>query len=219
MRAHHLPVTRTARFFTLGPADDPPRECWIAFHGYGFLAERFARGFKPIDDGARLIVVPEGLSRFYVRGTAGKIGASWMTSEDREAEIRDQVAYLDALVGHLGLAASATHLLGFSQGAATACRWVALGKVVPTRLVVWGGSIPPDLDWDRDGERFRHLEEVVLVTGTRDRYTPPGLLDRHAALLEAHGVSHRTIVFQGGHRLDTGTLRALATDGGPPTFP
>ena len=213
MRARHLVVPRTARYYAAGPTDRTPSEAWIVFHGYGFLASRFARAFEPIDDGNRLIVVPEALSRFYLAGTAGQVGASWMTKEDRDREIHDQVAYLDALADHLNLDGIPTHLLGFSQGSATACRWLARGRVTPLRLIVWGGEIPPDLDWRAAGERFRRLDEVVLVTGTDDPYAPPGALEAFAGLLTRHRVRHRTMVFPGGHRIEPGTLQRLATGG------
>jgi hypothetical protein len=46
-------------------------------------------------------VAPEGLSRFYFEGgfhgPGSKVGATWMTREDRLAKIEDYVGYLDAL--------------------------------------------------------------------------------------------------------------------------
>ncbi len=63
---HSLVVPRTARYYTLGPTHGFPRELWFVCHGYGQLAERFLRQFAPLDDGTRLIVAPEALSRFYL---------------------------------------------------------------------------------------------------------------------------------------------------------
>lgn len=89
---HHLTVERTARYWTLGEAESA-EEVWVVLHGYKQLARRFIRRFKPLDNGRRLIVAPEGLSRFYVspsegrHGVASVVGATWMTREDRRAEI------------------------------------------------------------------------------------------------------------------------------------
>src|ERR1051325_10016453 len=49
--------------------------------------------------GRRRLVAPEGLSRFYLseRATERRVGASWMTREDRLAEIADYLGYLDAV--------------------------------------------------------------------------------------------------------------------------
>ena len=95
MQEHRITVSRAARYFTLGRLE---REVWFVLHGYGQLAGRFLRHFDPIDDGSRLVVAPEGLSRFYVsENSAERVGATWMTKEDRLAEIDDYVRYLDAV--------------------------------------------------------------------------------------------------------------------------
>ncbi|HXI21618.1 MAG TPA: hypothetical protein VNH46_11055, partial [Gemmatimonadales bacterium] len=148
MTEDHLAVSRRARFFSLGPAPDAA-VLWIALHGYGQLAARFLRELEPVADGRTLVVAPEALSRFYLEtardGRHGeRIGASWLTREDREAEIADTVGYLDALLRHL-LAGRASRpaigVLGFSQGGAAAVRWVARGEVRPARLVLWGAGL------------------------------------------------------------------------------
>src|SRR3712207_4878931 len=97
----HIAVTRTARYYTLGANVMAPREVWFACHGYGQLAGYFARHFEALDDGTRMIVVPEALSRFYFgeargqHGAEAMVGATWMTREDREREIEDHVHYLE----------------------------------------------------------------------------------------------------------------------------
>jgi len=63
VQEHRITVSRSARYFTLGR---PDREVWFVLHGYGQLAARFLRHFEPLDDGTRLMVAPEALSRFYL---------------------------------------------------------------------------------------------------------------------------------------------------------
>ncbi len=209
MREHHLDVRRTARYVTLGPTDSSVALVF-AFHGYGQLAATFATALAPIDDGARTIVVPEGLSRHYRDATSGEVGASWMTREDREHEIGDYVAYLDAVFdAESGVTDSQPmDIIGFSQGSATAWRWIAAGRVRPRRLIAWGGEIPPDLDWAAMGDRIRTVE-VTLVAGTTDQYATPDRMARDAATLDAQAVRHSTITFDGGHRLDARVLGEL----------
>src|SRR5690242_1913739 len=151
MEEHHLSVARTARYFTLGSPGPGTRELWLVCHGYGQLASRFLRPFSALDDGTRLIVAPEGLSRFYSDPNQHeRVGASWMTREDRLTEIDDYVRYLDAVHAEVrsagGGGTSRLVVLGFSQGVATACRWVARGSVPVERLIAWGGELPPELD-------------------------------------------------------------------------
>src|SRR5712692_3984827 len=120
MQEHRLAIARTARYYTLGALGPATRQVWFVCHGYGQLAGRFLRHFAPLDDGSRVIVAPEGLSRFYLteRAAERRVGASWMTREDRLAEIDDYVHYLDAVQtavaasGHP--APAAVHALGFS---------------------------------------------------------------------------------------------------------
>ena len=109
----HLPVTRRARLAVqrgAGPPAEgsPPAggfsELWVLLHGYRQLAPRFLRHMRALHAPHRLLVAPEGLSRFYLEGRPGPhrggdpVGASWMTREDREAEILDYVEYLDRVV-------------------------------------------------------------------------------------------------------------------------
>jgi predicted esterase len=218
-REHHLPVTRTARYFTLGPLDGAPTQLWIACHGYGQSAARFLRHFAPIDDGSRLIVAPEGLSRFYVEETNGgthaeaRVGASWMTREDRLSEIDDYIGYLDALVVQLradyDLSSARVIALGFSQGVATVCRWVERGRSRVDEVILWAGAMPPDLDLDRPVHPLRALHPIVVV-GDTDQYATPEALAGHEARLRERGIEYEMMRFAGGHRLDYDTLRALA---------
>src|SRR5690349_17842894 len=99
MQEHHISLSRTARYFTLGNSSSGVGEVWFACHGYGQLAGRFLAKLRVLDDGRRYLVAPEGLSRFYLSEspTERRVGASWMTREDRLAEIDDYVRYLDAV--------------------------------------------------------------------------------------------------------------------------
>ncbi len=126
MEEHHLTVPRTARYHTLGDADSATH-IWIALHGYGQLARFFLRPFTGSESG-KLIAAPEGLSRYYTDAEHSRVGATWMTREDPDHEIADQISYLDRLVEHLrslcppGIPVS---VLGFSQSVATDGRYRA----------------------------------------------------------------------------------------------
>ena len=213
---HHLVVPRTARWYSLGAPGAPER--WIACHGYGQLAVKFLRAFAPLDDGTRRIVAPEALSRFYLDAAAGRaaeprIGASWMTREDREHEIADQGSWLDAL--HQALdredrgATGRLVVLGFSQGVSTVCRWLARGRVRADRVILWAGSLPPELDLGDAALFLRHVE-VALVAGDADTIVPAAVVEAQAAALRAAGIACTLHRFAGGHAIDAGTLRALA---------
>jgi predicted esterase len=211
MREHHLPVSRTARYFTLGSPNEP-REVWFVCHGYGQLAARFLERFQPIERADRLIVAPEGLSRFYLtdRPAERRVGASWMTREDRLHEISDYIAYLDALHDHLVPARAHVTALGFSQGSATVSRWVGIGSKRTDRLIVWGGEIPPDLDLAGNaGARLRGVR-LTMVYGNRDEYFTPKIVTATEQRLRESRIEYELVPFDGGHEIEDATLRALA---------
>lgn len=174
---HRLTTVRRARYYTVGGGDVAPAEAWIVLHGFGQLAGGFIRYFQHIASAERLIVAPEALNRFYTEsGSSGshsdaRVGAAWMTREDRENEIRDYVDFLDAVHARIAGAGRVT-ALGFSQGVATAARWVTLGTSRVDRLIVWAGQLPPDLDMDR--LRSRLPGGIVSMWKGRPTSMPPG---------------------------------------------
>ncbi len=212
---HHIEVRRTARYWTLGPASGAT-SFWLVLHGYKQLARRFLRRFEPIDDGHTRIVAAEGLSRFYIDKAPGRhgpesvVGATWMTREDRDAEIDDYVAYLSRLTAHehAGSPAAPKTLLGFSQGVATAARLAVFGSVRFSRLILWGDTLPPDLDMAATAVRLGGLE-LILVRGSTDGAVGGARAEEEARRLDAAGIAYRRVAYQGGHDVDAEALRGL----------
>jgi len=213
---HHLSVSRSARYYTLGQTGPSLREAWFLCHGYSELARPFLRRFESLDDGTRLLVAPEALSRFYLDARAGRppqrIGASWMTREDREREIADYLGYLDALYDRCreawGDRPVTVRVLGFSQGAATAVRWAVHGRAAPAEVVLYGALLPPDI-LPGDLRSLRPTLRVVLVGGDRDELLDHAELANQVAALKAAGVESRLIRFEGGHRIEPTVLQQL----------
>ena len=206
---HHITVPRTARYHTLG---DPStaRALWIVLHGYGHLARYFLREFEGLED-ELLIVAPEGLSRYYADREHTRVGAAWMTREDREYEVADQLTYLDRLASVVAARCAPKtplHVLGFSQGVATACRWTALGATPVHRAVLWGGSLPPDIPDAAIQERWRDIT-IDLVHGEKDPVVPLEILGQSEAKLRSAGARYAIHRFDGAHALDKLLLQRL----------
>ncbi len=214
--AHRVTVERSARVYTLGNVQAP--EAWVVLHGYGQLAARFIRNFADIAGPQRVIVAPEALNRFYFElprvggppAAERRVGAAWMTREDREAEIADYVAYLDRALSTIAPKVQTVSVLGFSQGVATACRWVALGSTPVQRLILWAGPIPPDLDLPLLANRLAGLR-VDFVMGERDPIGVGGELEQQFDALEQSGIQIDVTQFEGGHTLDAAVVRQLAS--------
>ncbi len=211
---HEVRTTRRARFYALGPAS--AREVWLVCHGYRQLAGRFIRRFEALDDGRRRIVAPEALSRFYIEDEEGphgphsRVGASWMTREDRLREIADYVEYLDRVAQRALDAAPDARLvaLGFSQGAATASRWALAGRSRPHRLVLWAGAVAHDVDLAAAAPRLRALRPIAVV-GDADPHVSDATIARERLRLAGAGVDFGLIRYAGGHRVTDDALRAL----------
>jgi predicted esterase len=215
-------VSRTARYFTTGEPHENVRELWFVCHGYGQLAGRFIRHFESIASSERLIVAPEALSRFYVE-VAGKthadthVGASWMTREDRLSDIEDNVEYLDALHAHimasLGGASPTFTALGFSQGVATVARWLERTKVHVDRALLWGSTIPADVDLA--AAPALRAARIAAIAGSADEHATPEMLATQDARLTTNGIAYERVIFNGSHRIDRDVLGRLAADGVP----
>jgi len=214
-QTHHLTIERRVRYTILEGEAGRVERVWFALHGFQQLAPRFIRRFLPLDDGTRLIVAAEGLHRHYVDHAARTVGASWMTSEDRLTDIDDYVAYLDRLYAHVfavaGLdpAAVSVVALGFSQGVHTLCRWLAFGNSRIDRAILWGATVPPDLDLEAHGPALAQAD-LQLVVGDRDEHFDAEAVRAHESRLTGAGIPFRSWRYEGGHRLDEATLLDLA---------
>src|SRR5688572_13469895 len=170
MKAFHLPVTRTANIYQLGEFSAETATLWIVCHGYGQRADYFLRHFQVLDTGKNVVVAPEALSKFYRQGFTGNVGASWMTKYGREAEIHDYVSYLTQLFDSLKRDLPENlkiNSLGFSQGGATVCRWLADSEIPCTRLILWSAAFPEDMNLDFSAEKLKQTN-IVMVAGTED---------------------------------------------------
>jgi predicted esterase len=225
VQEHHIGVQRTARYYVLGGDVQSPQEIWVVCHGYAQLARYFLRAFEVLNDGTRTIVAPEALNRYYfetapgVHGHDARVAATWMTREDREHEIADYTAYLDALTerlrqGSAARAAASIIALGFSQGAATVGRWAARGVTDVAHVVLWGSGIAHDLDLRPDLFRGASL---TLAMGDADEHISEQRIGREDRRLRDAGLQYRLLRYAGGHRIEPSALAALTVNGWAPT--
>ena len=217
---HHLTVQRTARYCTLGDGAAAVGDVWIVCHGFGQLARPFLEEFRVIAHPGRLIVAPEALNRFYLNreggraGASARVGATWMTREDRLAEIDDYVRYLDdvhrEVVGATGDGGRVT-ALGFSQGTATVARWLVHGAARLDRVILWAGLLPPEIDPASAARSRLRSADWHLVRGTRDEMVDAEQLRAQREALDRAGVRVSVLEFDGGHRMDSGTLERIVS--------
>src|SRR5262245_57234481 len=168
MRELNVPVTTHGRVL-IEEGGPGPLRLLIGFHGYAQNAEEMFEMLRgiPVDPSWTRVSV-QGLHRFY-RGRSQLTVASWMTRQDRETSIGDNVQYVDAAMAAVAGERTMAQLvlLGFSQGAAMAYRAAVLGARRPDAVIGVCGDIPPELFTDGAP---RTWPRVLLARGTRDDY-------------------------------------------------
>jgi len=201
------------RYLVRPAAGGGPSPVLVGFHGYRENAALHLAALERIPGSERwLLVAVQGLHRFYTRG--GDVVASWMTREDRDLSIADNVAYVrrvvDAVRGEFQVR-EALVFAGFSQGVAMAFR--AAAHIHCDAVVALGADVPPDV---ADHQPVT-LPRVLYGRGQRDELYAADMHARDLATLARLGVPVDSVTYAGAHEwtpefLETvgGVLRAIA---------
>lgn len=176
----------------------PTRPLVVGFHGYGEHAATQLERLRALRGSALWDVVSvQALHRFYRRDNE-TIVASWMTREDRDAMIADNVGYVDNVLDAVAREAgepTAIVFVGFSQGASMAYRAAALCQRASSAVVVLGGDLPHDLK----DETLTRVQRVFVGRGVRDRwFTEERCAANVQRLRQAH-VDVRLVELDAGH--------------------
>src|SRR5581483_6566157 len=120
-----------------------PRRLLAGFHGYAQNAEEMMAELEQIPGSeAWTLAAIQGLHRFY-RSRSEVVVSSWMTRQDREAAINDNIEYVRRVIATFAEAETIV-FVGFSQGAAMAYR--AASTIRCSAVAALGGDLPPDVD-------------------------------------------------------------------------
>lgn len=210
MQENHISFTVRAPFYTLNDLNDQTKRVWIVFHGYGQLSRFFVEKFKTLDPAKHFILAPQGLSKHYRNGFTGRVGASWMTKEDRLTEIENQYAYLDEVMRHYPqIANKQVVFFGFSQGVSTMCRYAAHAKIPFSKMILWAGTFPPELT-RTDFDFLSGSEEVIYYTGDQDPFYEEGMKEKQEEVAQSvMGIRPTIRIFSGGHQVVPELLKAI----------
>jgi len=187
------------------------------FHGYAQSAEDALDDIEGTPGLERwTIVAIQALHPFYARGgrDAGgdKVVAGWMTRQDRDLAVADNVAYVDrAIDAALGspsrLDSRSLIFIGFSQGASMAYRAAMLGRHEPAGIVALAGDIPPEV---RAAQR-RMWPRVLIGVGDGEHWYTDPKLESDVNFLMSAGASAQVARFAGKHEWTQEFRNALGT--------
>jgi predicted esterase len=178
--------------------DSPPGAIatLVGFHGYQENAAIHLEVLRRIA-GTRVVTLVsiQALNRFYTRANA--VVAGWMTTEDRELAIADNVAYVGAVLTEVAADARLARPMiyaGFSQGVAMAYRAAASVPRPCDGVIALAGDVPPDVAPVAAG-----LPAVLIGRGTEDAWYSDEKMARDVATLRGAGVGVAEHVFTAGH--------------------
>ena len=197
------------RYLIEPPASPGPAPVLVGFHGYGEAADAQLERMRRIPGAERwLLVSIQGLHRFYQR-RANEVVASWMTRQDREAAIGDNLAYIAAVMAALARdypGASRLAFAGFSQGVAMTFRAAAASSRAVDGVIAVGGDVPPELEAVAVGR----VRQALVCHGARDEWYTQAMFERDVQRLRAANVTVRPLEFAGGHAWSDEVVQAAS---------
>jgi len=197
------------RYLIEPPASSGPAPVLVGFHGYGEGADaQLARMRRiPGADRWRLVSV-QALHRFYNRG-ANEVVASWMTRQDRDLTISDNLAYVAAVMDAVHREdpdAPRLVFTGFSQGVAMTFRAAAASARPVDGVIAVGGDVPPELV----GDALGRVRRALVCHGTRDPWYTSDVFQRDVERLRDANVAVQPLTFDGGHEWSDEVVQAAS---------
>lgn len=183
-----------------------PSAVVVGFHGYTENAAIQMARLEALPGSERWTLVSvQGLHRFY-RGRSEEVIASWMTRQDRDEMIADNIEYASRAVESAAPGDVPLITTGFSQGVAMAFRAALRGRRAAAGVAAVGGDVPPELLAD-PGAAF---PATLLARGERDDWYTATKMDADVAALMARGVAPETLVYPGAHEWTPDVAAAIS---------
>jgi len=202
LSVHYLESKVASRYFTHGNLNQKTQFIWLVCHGYGQLSKYFIKKFEILNPEQHFVIAPEGMNRFYLDGFSGRVGATWMTKEDREKDIVNyckQLNQIEELFIHKLAKETQTIFLGFSQGAATISRWMSVEQKSCDRLYLWAGKMAHELKAQEFNPLFKKAE---LIFGDQDQFYSEEQALNYAQNLAENGFEIDLVKYKGEHNIN-----------------
>lgn len=198
MTERTITTTIHGRYLAIPPAFSDPAPLFVGFHGYGEDAETQLERLRTIPGSEGWLKVSiQGLHRFYQRRT-DRVVASWMTRQDRESAIADNVAYVQATIDAVAAEWPIVPIVvfaGFSQGVGMAFRAAVHAAPRVAGVIAVGGDVPPELT----AGALQKLSAVLIARGVSDEWYTKGKFADDERRLRECSVNVRALEFNAGH--------------------
>jgi predicted esterase len=185
---------------TLNNFTKETKNVWIVFHGIGYLSKYFLKYFDELNPVDNYIIAPQAPSKYYLNNSYKHVGASWLTKENTNTEINNNLNYLDAILEEEKiLSRHKLVIFGYSQGVSMATRWVAQRKIKCHQLVLYAGGIPDELT-KNDFSHLGNTTQIFIIVGNKDEYLTKERLTverkKSRIIFDGRAKEH---IFDGGH--------------------
>ena len=208
MVARTIPTGTHGRYLVEESAASPLK-LLVGFHGYAEDAEAQLARLQSIPNRESWTLVSiQALHRFYQRRTS-RVVASWMTRQDRELAIADNITYVRAVLEQVIVGAEAPSIVfaGFSQGVAMAYRAACRLDRQVHGVVSFGGDVPPELD----AAALARVPAALVGRGTQDELYLPSVWSADERRLREAGVHARPLAVEAGHEWTPAFAEAVAS--------
>lgn len=206
--------TAVNSYNTLNEWTSKTKNVWLVFHGMGYLSRYFLKYFKMLNPDQNYIIAPQAPSKYYQDEKFKHVGASWLTREETEQSMKNNLNYIDMVYrSELEVYPQDSYrliIMGYSQGVSVALRWIAARKVICDELVLHSGGIPKELET----KQFEHLSDrgIFYVYGTNDHYlTPERMKEEETKRRKLFKDQASVITFDGGHEVNTSFIKRLSS--------
>ncbi len=211
MEKYNFKTSINASFYLSQSLSNKVKKIWIVFHGYGQLGKYFLNKFQAFSSDENLFIAPQALNQFYIKGFNGRVGSTWMTSEDRLDKVEDYLLYLsnlDKLILDFDYQDIEINVLGFSQGGNTMSRFLGQTKLSINKIVFWGSKFAEDVDTSKLIEKFK-FSTFYLIYGVNDEFVNSDQINCVKNKFQSDITSPIIIKFIGGHEICTNTFKQV----------
>jgi predicted esterase len=181
----------------------------VGFHGYAEDAETQMERLRAIpESSSRICVSIQALNRFYQTRT-GKVVGNWMTRQDREAAIADNIEYVSGCLAEVEAnwpVSPGLVFTGFSQGVAMAFRAAVHSARTVAGVIAVGGDVPPELE----PVDLQRIPAALIVRGKDDHLYTAEQFTKDAERLRQSCLKVSTFESSSGHEWSGGITAAVS---------